>query len=104
MRRVSSRRKPKSTSVHKRARTKAQKPAVAASMVRREPVERFYVVGVWGFGLVDWKRSAIFSRRCLRKAVRPSSSFNILRRLIAVRWWSCSQRIRRCRLARSRTA
>src|SRR5438132_3446665 len=46
MRRVSSRRKPKSTSVYKRAGRKAQKPAVVASMARRGPVGRFYVVGL----------------------------------------------------------
>ena len=45
MRRVSSRRKPKSTSVNKRAGTKAQKPTVV-SMARRGPVGRFYVVGL----------------------------------------------------------
>src|SRR5437899_1510596 len=46
MRRVSSRRKPKSTAVHKRAGTKAHKPAVVASMARRGPAGRFYVVGL----------------------------------------------------------
>src|SRR5438105_15220441 len=46
MRRVSARRKPKSTSVYKRAGRKAQKPAVVASMARRRPVGRFYVVGL----------------------------------------------------------
>ena len=45
MRRVSSRRKPKSTSVNKRAGRKAQKPTVV-SMARRGPVGRFYVVGL----------------------------------------------------------
>ena len=46
MRRVSSRRKPKSTSVHKRVRSRAQKPTVVASMARRRPVGGFYVVGL----------------------------------------------------------
>jgi two-component system, chemotaxis family, CheB/CheR fusion protein len=46
MRRVSSRRKPKSTSVHKRARARAQKTAVVASMPRRRPRGGFYVVGL----------------------------------------------------------
>src|SRR5256885_16298098 len=46
MRRVSSRRKPKSTSVYKRAGRKAQNPAVVASMARGRPVGRFYVVGL----------------------------------------------------------
>ena len=46
MRRVSSRRKPKSTSVHKRAGRKAQKPAVVTSMGRRGPAGCFYVVGL----------------------------------------------------------
>src|SRR6266550_3775869 len=46
MRRMSSRRKPKSTAVHKRAGTKAHKPAVVASMARRAPAGRFYVVGL----------------------------------------------------------
>ena len=42
MRRVSSRRKPKSTAVHKRAATNAQKPSGA----KRGPVSGFYVVGL----------------------------------------------------------
>jgi two-component system CheB/CheR fusion protein len=46
MRRVSSRRKPKSTAAHKRAGTNAQKPALVASMARRRPVGDFYVVGL----------------------------------------------------------
>src|SRR5438477_12012623 len=46
MRRVSSRRKPKSTSVHKRAGTKAHKRPVVASVPRRGPVGSFYVVGL----------------------------------------------------------
>src|SRR5258707_5260598 len=46
MRRVSSRRKSKSTAVYKRAGTKALKPAVVASMARRRPVRSFYVVGL----------------------------------------------------------
>jgi two-component system CheB/CheR fusion protein len=46
MRRVSSRRKPKSTAVYKRAGTKAHKPAVVASIPRRRPVGSFYVVGL----------------------------------------------------------
>src|SRR4051812_2717597 len=46
MRRVSSRRKPKSTAVYKRAGTKAYKPAVVASIPRRRPVGSFYVVGL----------------------------------------------------------
>src|SRR5438067_12055081 len=46
MRRVSSRRKPKSTSVHKRAGTKAHKRPVVASVPRRRPVGSFYVVGL----------------------------------------------------------
>jgi len=46
MRRVSSRRKSKSTAAHKRAGTNAQKPAVVASVARRGPVSGFYVVGL----------------------------------------------------------
>src|SRR6266850_5480707 len=46
MRRVSSRRKPKSTAVYKRAGTKAHKPAVVASIPRRRLVGSFYVVGL----------------------------------------------------------
>jgi len=46
MRRVSSRRKPKSTAVHKRAGRKAHKSAVVASIPRRRPVGSFYVVGL----------------------------------------------------------
>src|SRR5437764_15496528 len=46
MRRMSSRRKQKSTAVQKRAGTKAHKPAVVASMARRAPAGRFYVVGL----------------------------------------------------------
>src|SRR5947209_3564698 len=45
MRRVSSKRKQKSTAAHKRAGAKAHKPAVVASMARRRPVGSFYVVG-----------------------------------------------------------
>src|SRR5207249_5653096 len=46
MRRVSSRRKPKSTAVHKRAGRRAHKSAVVASIPRRRPVGGFYVVGL----------------------------------------------------------
>src|SRR5437899_9080880 len=46
MRRVSSRRKPKSTAAHKRAKTEAQKSTVVASSGRRGPVSNFYVVGL----------------------------------------------------------
>src|SRR5437773_8147474 len=46
MRRVSSKRKQKSTAAHKRAGAKAHKPAVVASMARRGPPGRFYVVGL----------------------------------------------------------
>src|SRR5207249_6056880 len=46
MRRVSSKRKQKSTAAHKRAGRKAHKPAVVASTARRGPAGRFYVVGL----------------------------------------------------------
>src|SRR5438045_5780126 len=46
MRRVSSKRKQKSTAAHKTAGAKAHKPAVVASMARRGPPGRFYVVGL----------------------------------------------------------
>src|SRR5438094_5510352 len=46
MRRLSSRRKPKSTAAHNRAGRKAHKPAVVASIPRRRPVGSFYVVGL----------------------------------------------------------
>src|SRR5438552_1364466 len=46
MRRVSSKRKQKSTAAHKTAGAKAHKPAVVASMARRGPAGRFYVVGL----------------------------------------------------------
>src|SRR5205823_209686 len=46
MRRVSSKRKQKSTAAHKTAGAKAHKPAVVASTARRGPAGRFYVVGL----------------------------------------------------------
>src|SRR5436190_8815171 len=46
MRRVSSRRKPKSTAAHKRAATKAQKTTGLDRVAKRRPVGRFYVVGL----------------------------------------------------------
>src|SRR5882724_122754 len=46
MRRVSSRRKPKSTAAHKRAKTEARKPTVVVSSGKRGPVSNFYVVGL----------------------------------------------------------
>src|SRR5881394_1930854 len=46
MRRVSSKRKQKSTAAHKTAGAKAHKPAVVASMARRGPAGSFYVVGL----------------------------------------------------------
>ena len=46
MRRISPRRKPKSTAAHKRAKTKAQKPTVVAPAGKRRPVSGFYVVGL----------------------------------------------------------
>src|SRR5438477_12162122 len=46
MRRVSSRRKPKSTAAHKRAATKAQKTTGLDRVAKRGPVSGFYVVGL----------------------------------------------------------
>ena len=46
MRRVSSRRKSKSTAAHKRVKTEAQKQSVVASSGKRGPVSNFYVVGL----------------------------------------------------------
>src|SRR5438094_2717722 len=46
MRRVSSRRKPKSTAAHKRAATKAQKTTGLDRVAERAPVSCFYVVGL----------------------------------------------------------
>src|SRR5437764_5136220 len=46
MRRVSSRRKPKSTAAHKRAATKAQKTTGVDRLAKRGPVSGFYVVGL----------------------------------------------------------
>src|SRR5437868_14258553 len=71
MRRVSSKRKQKSTAAHKRAGAKAHKPAVVASMARRGPAGRFYVEGLGAsagvlealrsfFAAVPAKRGAAF--------------------------------------------
>src|SRR5438067_1410738 len=46
MRRVSSRRKPKSTAAHKRAAAKAQKTTGLDGVAKRGPVSGFYVVGL----------------------------------------------------------
>src|SRR5438105_5540601 len=46
MRRVSSRRKPKSTAAHKRAATKAQKTTGVDRVAKRGPMSGFYVVGL----------------------------------------------------------
>src|SRR5437762_12931372 len=46
MRRVSSRRKPKSTAAHKRAAAKAQKTTGLDGVAKRGPVSNFYVVGL----------------------------------------------------------